>query len=259
MHTPRSIAVEAALEAGRILRGYFGTLDQVEFKGEIDIVTDADRAAEVAILDRLQRAFPDFGVLAEESGTVDARNGSGGRWIVDPLDGTTNFANAYPHFCVSIGLEMDGELALGVVYQPMLEELFITQRGQGAWLNGHRIVVSTTTTMLNAVLSTGFRYEREKRLDNIPIFSHFTHEARAIRRDGSATLDLCYVAAGRFDGFWEAGIKPWDVAAGALLITEAGGRMTDYAGNPYRIDSPGCVATNGLIHADVLSGVQRAR
>lgn len=258
VQTPRSVAIESALEAGRILRDYFGTLDSVDFKGEIDIVTDADRSAERAVLDRLRHAFPEFGVLAEESGASEPAVGSNSRWIIDPLDGTTNFANGYPHFCVSIGLEVDSELRLGVVYQPMLDELFIAERGQGAWLNGERLAVSRTEILLSSVLATGFHYDPAKRGENLPIFAHFTHQTRAVRRDGSATLDLCYVAAGRFDGFWETGIRAWDAAAGTLLISEAGGTMTDYAGNQYRIDTPECVATNGLIHSQVLSGIQHA-
>ena len=237
LHTPRSVAVEAALEAGRVLRGYIGRLETV--------------------LEQLQRAFPDYGVLAEESGVVIGEGNPTTRWIVDPLDGTTNFANGYPHFCVSIALERNDELHLGVVYVPMLDELFIAEKGQGAWMNGERLAVSREAVLRNSVLSTGFEYAPVKRKNNLGRFAYFTETARAIRRDGSATIDLCYVAAGRFDGFWEAGLNPWDVAAGALMVREAGGSLTDYVGNEYRIDAPGWGATNGHIHAAVLSGIQK--
>jgi myo-inositol-1(or 4)-monophosphatase len=258
LHTPRSIAVDAALEAGRVLRRYFGHLESVDFKGEIDIVTEADRAAEQTVLGRLLGAFPDFGVLAEESGSTADTSGRNARWLVDPLDGTTNFANSYPHFCVSIALEREGTIELGVVYVPMLDELFIAERGQGAWLNGKQIRVSTADSLIHSVLATGFQYDLALRGDNLGAFGHFTFETRAVRRDGSATIDLCYVAAGRFDGFWEAGLEPWDVAAGSLMILEAGGQISDYRGDRYRIYGPDCVATNGLIHNQVLEGVQSA-
>jgi myo-inositol-1(or 4)-monophosphatase len=258
MYTPRAIAIDAALEAGRVLRSYFGEIDGIDFKGEIDIVTEADREAERIVLERLVNAFPAFALLGEETGAHDGDTDGAGRWIVDPLDGTTNFANGYPHFCVSIALELKGTLELGVVYAPMVDELLIAQQGQGAWLNGERMHVSRSDRLINSVVSTGFEYDRDKRDSNLGRFAWFTHETRAVRRDGSAAIDLCYVAAGRFDGFWEAGLNPWDVAAGALLVTESGGRITDYAGNEFRIDSPNCVASNGLIHRDMLAGVQAA-
>jgi myo-inositol-1(or 4)-monophosphatase len=258
LETPRSIAVRSALEAGRTLRSYFGNLTTVDFKGEIDIVTEADRAAEEIVLGRIRTAFPDDAILAEESGSRAAENGSDRRWVVDPLDGTTNFANSYPHFCVSIALEIEEIIQLGVVYVPMLEELFIAERGAGATVNGRQIRVSSEQSLLNSVVSTGFEYSTERRGRNLPRFAHFTHTTRAVRRDGSAAIDLCYVAAGRFDGFWEAGLSPWDVAAGSLMVTEAGGTITDYAGNSYRIDAENCIATNGHIHREMRSGIQTA-
>ncbi len=256
MHTPRSIAIHAALEAGRILRHYVGNLEGVDYKGEIDIVTAADHAAEAAVLERLNGAFPEFGILAEESGVTDARNGSSSRWVVDPLDGTTNFANANPHVCVSIALERDGEVILGVVYDPMLDELFVAERGAGAHMNGERISVSPTTVLLQSMLATGFPYDLNKRSENLERFRHFTHLTRAVRRAGAAALDLCYVAAGRYDGFWEAGLQPWDSAAGSLLVVEAGGLVTDYSGDDFWIESPSVVASNGHIHNDILSGLR---
>jgi myo-inositol-1(or 4)-monophosphatase len=258
VHTPRSIAIDAALEAGRILRGFVGNLAGIDYKGEIDIVTAADHAAEMAVLKRLSGAFPDFAILAEESGAREARNGSSSRWVVDPLDGTTNFASANPHFCVSIALEREGAVVLGVVYDPMLDELFIAERGKGATVNGKRISVSATSVFLQSMLSTGFPYDINRRHENLELFTYFTHLTRAVRRVGAAALDLCYVASGRYDGFWEAGLQPWDSAAGSLMVREAGGKVTDYHGEEFRIEGTSCVASNGLIHADLLAGVQRS-
>jgi myo-inositol-1(or 4)-monophosphatase len=257
VHTARSIAVDAALEAGRILRRYVGNLDGVDYKSEIDIVTEADHAAEVAILDRLNGAFPEFGILAEESGVREGKNGSTTRWVVDPLDGTTNFATGNPHVCVSIALEREESVTLGVVYDPMLDELFIAERGAGAWLNGKRVRVSAIDVFLQSMLATGFPYDLNNRTKSLEWFNHFTHLTRAVRRAGSAALDLCYVAAGRYDGFWEAGLKPWDAAAGSLMVLEAGGRVTDFAGNEFGIESPSLIATNGNVHDDLLKRLKQ--
>jgi myo-inositol-1(or 4)-monophosphatase len=257
LHTVRSIAIDAALEAGRILRGYVGNLDGIDYKSEIDIVTAADHHAEEAVLERLRGAFPDFGILAEESGVSGPSNGSSSRWVVDPLDGTTNFATGNPHVCVSIGLEREGKIVLGVVYDPMLDELFIAERGAGAWLNGRRMHVSKVDVLLQSMLATGFPYDVNNRSASLELFNHFTHLTRAVRRAGAAALDLCYVAAGRYDGFWEAGLKPWDAAAGSLMVVEAGGVITEFSGGEFNIESPSLVASNGQIHADLLAGVQR--
>lgn len=259
MHTPRSIAIDAALEAGRILRSYVGKLGEIGYKGEIDIVTVADHAAEAAVLERLNGAFPDFGILAEESGMTDARNGSDSRWVVDPLDGTTNFATGNPHVCVSIALERAGNVVLGVVYDPMLDELFIAEKGNGSHVNGMRLSVSVTSVFIQSMLATGFPYDLNKRSENLERFQHFTHLTRAVRRAGAAALDLCYVAAGRYDGFWEAGLQPWDAAAGSLMVTEAGGRVSDYSGGYFWIESPGLIASNGHIHGDLLAGLRPDR
>lgn len=258
MHTPRSIAIDSALEAGRIIRKHFGHLDSVQYKGVIDVVTVADHEAEDAVLERLTTNFPDFGVLAEESGARAARNGSSSRWVVDPLDGTTNFASANPHICVSIGLEQEGRVTLGVVYDPMRDELFIAERGSGATMNGARVHVSHTSVFMQSMLATGFPYDPAKRAENLERFQHFTHLTRAVRRVGAAALDLCFVAAGRFDGFWESGLKPWDSAAGSLMVLEAGGTVTDYNGHDYWIDSPGLIATNGYVHEELLAGLRPA-
>ncbi len=255
MQTPRSAAIDAALEAGRIIRHHLGELDHIDYKGEIDIVTVADHEAEAAVLERLNNAFPDFGILAEESGKQEARNGSSSRWVVDPLDGTTNFANANPHVCVSIALERDGRVTLGVVYDPLLDELFVAERGAGARVNGRRLHVTSTNVFLQSMLATGFPYDVQKRHENLERFQHFTHLTRAVRRVGAAALDLCYVSAGRFDGFWEAGLQPWDSAAGSLMVLEAGGTVTDYYGDEYWIESPGIIATNGHIHHYLLEGL----
>lgn len=259
MHTPRSIAIDAALEAGRIMRSYVGNLDGVDYKGEIDIVTAADHAAEAAVLERLNGAFPEFGILAEESGISGATNGSETRWVVDPIDGTTNFATGNPHVCVSIALERAGKVILGVVYDPMLDELFIAERGNGAHLNGEKLRVSPTSVFLQSMLATGFPYDINNRSENLERFQYFTHLTRAVRRAGAAALDLCYVAAGRYDGFWEAGLKPWDSAAGSLMVTEAGGRVTDYNGVEFWIDSPNLIASNGQVHGDLLAGLKPDR
>jgi myo-inositol-1(or 4)-monophosphatase len=256
LHTPRSIAIDSALEAGRIIRKHFGRLDSIQYKGEIDVVTVADHEAEHAVLERLTAEFPDFGVLAEESGAREARNGSSSRWVVDPLDGTTNFASANPHICVSIGLEQDDRVTLGVVYDPMRDELFIAERDSGATMNGKPLKVSATSVFLQSMLATGFPYDREKRAENLERFQHFTHLTRAVRRVGAAALDLCFVAAGRFDGFWESGLKPWDSAAGSLMVLEAGGTVTNYYGQEYSIDSPGLIATNGHVHEELLAGLR---
>ena len=258
MHTHRSIAISAALEAGRTLRRYYQNVGTVTYKGEIDIVTEADQTAENAIISRLQGAFPEYGILAEESGVHESTSGTTRKWIIDPLDGTTNFANGYPHFCVSIALEQEGEVVLGVIYEPNRDELFIAEAGAGVYVNGVRSRVSETSDLIRSVVSTGFQYDRDERASNLNRFAHFTHETRAVRRDGSAALDLCYVAVGRFDGYWEAGIKPWDAAAASLMVREGGGTITDFTGNAFRVDSPSCVASNGVLHHDLLSGIRRS-
>jgi len=203
--------------------------------------------SENLIIKSIRRAFPDHGILSEESPAVA---GSGKiRWIVDPLDGTTNYAHGYPVFCVSIALENDGNVVLGVIYDPMREELFSTVRGKGVYLNGKKLSVSSIRDISRSLLATGFPYDiRESRENNLDYFSRMAVNVQAIRRAGAAALDLAYLAAGRFDGFWELKLKPWDTAAGCLMVEEAGGSVSDLAGKPWNISSPSVLASNGFIH-----------
>lgn len=227
-------AREAARRAGRVLAERFEGERTIEFKGGIDLVTDADKAAEAALLACVRERFPDHAILAEESG---AAQGSEYRWIIDPLDGTTNYSHRVPHFCVSIGVEAADGLVAGVVYDPLRDELFAAARGQGATRNGQPIQASGATSFDRALLCTGFPYDvREKPDAPLGLFNRIIRHAQGIRRTGSAALDLAYVACGRFDGFFEFGLHPWDIAAGALLVTEAGGRMTRIDGAPLELD-----------------------
>lgn len=254
-------AVEAALSAGRIHRAHFRRQTPIHKKGPIDLVTEADLAAERDFRERIARRFPDHAVLGEE-GTGPTPDGSARcRWIVDPLDGTTNFAHGLALFCVSIALEIDGQLAVAVVYDPIGEELFTAERGGGARLNGQPINVSTRRELIDGLLCTGFPYSiRENRQRQVEVFAAFLGRARAVRRLGSAALDLCSVAAGRFDGFWEEQLHAWDMAAGALIVQEAGGRVTDYDDGPLDLFGGGqIVASNGPLHAPMLEVIRAAR
>ncbi len=252
----QTVATTAARAAGAIQRAAFGGAFAVEKKGLIDLITEVDTACETTVVKALTEAFPEHGLLGEEGssreGAVDAR------WIIDPLDGTTNFAHGFPFFCVSIGLEVAGVPTLGVVYAPILDELFVAVRGQGATRNGTAIGVSTTDTLIASMLCTGFPYHvNTGGDDNLIHFGNFTRRAQASRRTGSAALDLCYVAMGRFDGFWEAHLKPWDVAAGVVVVAEGGGTVSRYDGSPHRLDGAQVLASNGKIHPammDVLAG-----
>ena len=251
----QTIAIQAARESGRIQKEWLRKEKRIEFKGEINLVTDVDRRCEQRIIEIIRGAFPDHNILTEE--TPLPLLSSPFRWIIDPLDGTTNYAHGYPRFCTSIALEREGRVMVGAVYDPLLDELFVAQEGKGAFLNGERIAVSATDRLINALLCTGFPYDlRESRENNLDYFNRFIMEARAIRRDGSAALDLCYVAAGRFDGFWELKLHPWDVAAGKLLVEEAGGRVTDFRGGPLDIEGTETLASNGKIHADMVRVLQ---
>lgn len=242
-------AIQTAREAGRVLADRFGRNVKISNKSEIDLVTESDLASEKVIIDRIRTHYPRHSILAEESGASnpDDRE-SGWRWIIDPLDGTTNYAHGYPCFCVSIALAYQGRMEIGVVYDPIRDEMFAAERGQGASLNSRRINVSGTMNLSAALLCTGFPYDVRERNEFARHFANFIMKAQGVRRDGAAALDLAYVAAGRFDGFWEEGLKPWDVAAGALIIEEAGGRVSKYRGEPLDIYSPPIVASNGLIH-----------
>jgi len=246
-------AIETAREAGRVLAERFGSASlKVQHKGEIDLVTESDLAAERLIVERIRNYYPRHDILAEESGTSSAQEGVGRssdyKWIIDPLDGTTNYAHGYPCFCVSVALEAKGELVIGVIYDPTRDELFAAERGGGATLNGRRIRVSETNDLNEALLCTGYPYDVRGRDNFARHFTNFILNAQGVRRDGSAALDLAYVACGRFDGFWEEGLRPWDVAAGAVLIQEAGGHVSRYDNTPFDIYAPPIMATNGLVH-----------
>lgn len=247
-----NFAIQTARDAGRILADRMGRALQVSNKGDIDLVTEADLASEKLIIERIKTHYPRHSILAEESGATDGIKMVAGqtdwRWIVDPLDGTTNYAHGYPCFCVSIGLERAGSIEIGVIYDPSRDEVFAAERGQGATLNDRRIRVSPVDDLNAAMLCTGFPYNVRERPNFARDFANFTMEAQAVRRDGSAALDLAYLACGRFDGFWEDGLNAWDIAAGVLLVEEAGGRITDFVGAPLNIYTPKVLASNGLIH-----------
>ena len=254
---PLAVLVEAALAGGAVLKSYFGSNFQISYKGALNLVTEADLASEKEVVEILKRRFPGAAILAEEAG--EAKGDSGLRFIIDPLDGTTNFAHGYPVFAVSIacetlGTQEDGELTAGVVYDPLREELFTAARGRGAFLNGRRLAVSSTAKLEEALLCTGFPYDvKEDLTKNLRLFSRFMGASRAIRRDGSAALDLCYVAAGRFDGFWEEKLGPWDTAAGALIVEEAGGQVSDLAGGMFQYRKGAIVASNAILHERMIS------
>ena len=244
-----NFAIQTARDAGHLLAERFGRALQVSNKGDIDLVTEADLAAERLIVERIKSYHPRHSILAEESGeTAKTGSGSEWKWIIDPLDGTTNYAHGYPCFCVSIALERAGALVLGVIYDPTREELFAAERGLGATLNGRSIHVSETYELNRAMVCTGFPYDVRERGEFARHFHNFIMHAQGVRRDGSAALDLAYVACGRFDGFWEEGLRPWDVAAGVLLIEEAGGRVTRYDGTKFDIYTPPILSSNSLVH-----------
>lgn len=250
-------AVDAAKAAGKLQRSRFESGYRIDYKGEKNLVTEVDRASEELIIDALRAVCPDCEILAEESGLVST--GSRMRWIVDPLDGTTNYAHGFPWFAVSIALEIDGAVRLGVIYHPMMDELFTALAGEGASLNGRRISVSSRQPLKGCLLATGFPYDRTRTNENnFRNFEEFQLAARAVRRAGAAALDLAYVAAGRLDGYWECKLNPWDVAAGRLLVEEAGGVVTDFRGNPHTLVDHRILASNGLIHREMV-GILAAR
>lgn len=251
-------AVDVARQAGVLLKGKFYLPHTIEYKGRINIVTEADHASEALIIKRIRNAYPDHDILTEESPGIVT--GSDFRWIIDPLDGTTNYAHGYPVFCVSVALEIKGEICLGAVYNPMLEEMFSTEKGAGAFLNGEKIHVSATEDLTKSLLTTGFPYDvRDSAENNINYFNMMAVNVQAIRRAGAAALDMSYVAAGRFDGFWELKLMPWDTAAAWLLVTEAGGRVTNLAGEPFFLQAPHVLASNGIIHRDMMDILSQAR
>ena len=247
----REFAIETARGAGALLKENVGKVGRIEFKGAVDIVTEIDRKSEELIMAAIGKTFPGHGILTEESPEV--KQDSPYKWIIDPLDGTTNYSHGFPFFCVSIGFEEAGEVIFGVVYDPMLDELYTAEKGIGAALNGKKITVSAINDLGRGLLATGFPYDlRASKDNNLDFFSQFSLKAQAIRRAGSAALDLCYIASGRFDGYWEMKLRPWDVAAGALIVGEAGGRVTDFSGGPFSIYGRECLASNGLIHEDMV-------
>jgi len=248
-----SVAIEAARAAGSLLLQYARSGFRIEHKNPINLVTEADHAAEQCVIDRVRAKFPTHRILAEERG-VEAQLISRYHWIVDPLDGTTNFAHGFPVYAVSIGVQYDGRGLIGVVYDATRDELFTAKAGDGACLNGSSIAVSSTDQLDSALLVTGFAYDiRDTPNNNLNHFARFALKAQGLRRTGSAALDLCYVAAGRFDGFWEVKLSPWDTAAGVVILCEAGGRVTDFHGNPHSIYQPELVASNGRIHEAMLA------
>ncbi len=255
----RQVAIETARRAGTLLSAEAGKRRQIAFKGSpTNLVTEMDRRAEALIIEALLAEFPEDAILSEERGTVGGP--SSRRWIVDPLDGTTNYAHGIPIFCVSIALEVDGQSRLGVVYDPNLDECFVAEHGRGAWLNGQRLFVSEVATLNESLVATGLPYNiRETPRTNLAEFSAFSLRCRGVRRMGSAVLYFCYVAAGRLDGYWELRIAPWDAAAGALMVEEAGGRVTNLEGGPLDRERPAVVASNGRIHDEMLRVLKEVR
>jgi len=239
-----------AREAGALLLKYFHQRVKIEYKGDVDLVTEADRNSEKLIVERIKKQWPGHDIVGEE-GTRTAFN-SDYRWYVDPLDGTTNFAHGFPVFCVSMALEHKGERVAGVLYDPTRDELFAAEKGKGAWLNGGRIHVSKTAELAESLVATGFPSHKRHKNPNIHFYHQITLRTHGVRRAGSAALDLACVACGRFDGFWEFNLNPWDTAAGVLLVEEAGGVVTNFSGGPFQIDSREVLASNRLIHPALL-------
>lgn len=243
--------IEAAHAAGRVLLKYYEKKIGVREKKGAGLVTDADLESEAAAIRILKKARPDFGILTEESPPTPSS--SGGRWIIDPLDGTTNYVHRFPMFCVSIAAEWENEIVAGVIFHPILKETYVATRGGGAFLNKKKLRVSSTRELSSSLLTTGFTYRKDEWLRaEMTAFEKLSKVARAIRRPGSAALDLAYTARGVFDGFWERRLSPWDVAAGALLVQEAGGKVTDFLGNPFRVDCAELAASNSLLHSALL-------
>jgi myo-inositol-1(or 4)-monophosphatase len=245
-------AAEVAMEAGAILRAHFGQPHDVHFKGAIDIVTEADKASEALIVYRLQERFPEIDLIGEE-GSRGAIGDTRFRWVIDPLDGTTNFSHDLPTFAVSIGLEDRGLPVGGAIYDPMRDELFVALKGGGAFLNGSPLHVSAISELIGSLLVTGFSYDFAIRVRQADVWRDFLTQVQAIRQTGSAALNLCYIAAGRLDGYWEQGISAWDVAAGAVMVMEAGGKVTDMRGGVFRADDRQLVASNGALHDHLLA------
>jgi myo-inositol-1(or 4)-monophosphatase len=248
-----SVAIEVAREAGALLKQNFGKVQEIDFKGRINLVTEMDRKSEAHIIARLQKAFPGDDVWAEEGG--GSRSGAERVWVVDPLDGTTNYAHEYPVFSVSIGLQVAGRMEVGVVYNPLLDEVYAARRGGGATLNGRPRRVTTVDTLERAFLATGFAYDvtaTDPERNNLGPFGRFLVRAQALRRAGSASLAIAKVGVGRTDGFWERGLHAWDMAAALVIVEEGGGRVSDYRGGPPTLEGGELVASNGPLHAPML-------
>jgi len=240
---------QLARDACALLMSFFGKVS-VEYKGEADLVTQADRASETLIVERIRKQWPDHDLLGEEGSRTE--NGSDYRWYIDPLDGTTNFAHGYPVFCMSLGLDYRGERIAGVIFDPTRDEMFAAAKGSGAQLNGRPIRVSRTALLKESLIATGFPSHKRHKNPNIHFYHQLTLRSHGVRRAGSAALDLCYVACGRYDAFWEFNLNPWDTAAGVLIVQEAGGTVTNFAGGPFSIDSAQVLASNSLLHDELL-------
>lgn len=252
MHDILDFAIQLALESGRIQKRHFQGTFNIRHKGEINLVTDVDLSCQARMIDLIRQHFPEDEIIAEEKDNT-FRYGKN-RWILDPLDGTTNYAHGYPFFSTSIGYESNGQVIAGVVYNPIFEELFFAKKGEGAFLNGRPLNVSKTAVVKQSLLCTGFPYDiNTSQNNNLNHWSNFLFRAQAVRRDGSASLNLCYVAAGRFDGFWEIKLKPWDIAAGCLMVTEAGGLVTGLNGENFNLYKGDLCASNGIVHQEMIS------
>lgn len=254
-----NVAIEAALDAGKYLKYNIGKVKNIERKRgeETNLVTEIDKQSEALIIKKIHQHYPSHAILGEESGASETT--SEYRWVIDPLDGTTNYTHGLPIYCVTIGIERNGEVIAGVIYDPNLDEMFTAEKGKGAFLNGKKIRVSTSGSLINSLLVTGFPYNVKENPDRVvEHFVTFLPVAQGIRRLGSAALDLAYVACGRLDGYWEVFLNPWDKAAGIIIVREAGGTVTNFAGNELDVlYNPNILATNGLIHAPMLEIIQQ--
>lgn len=247
----KSFAVDLARKSGLLLKDKFNHTHEIEYKGDINIVTEADKMSESLIIESIRREYPRHGILSEESPSISGTEKL--RWIIDPLDGTTNYAHGYPVFCVSIALEKEDQVILGVIYDPMRDDMFVAVHNEGVFLNERKMTASSEENISRSLLATGFPYDiRDSKENNLSYFNSMALSVQAIRRAGAAALDLAYLAAGRFDGFWELKLKPWDTSAGCLMVEEAGGKVTDLFGKTWNITSPHLLASNGLIHQQMM-------